>query len=93
MSSGAAVLAAMVTLTCLAFGQGVPARPGQLNDVPAAASTVSLDSAATYFDRARKLGFPAAGQTAPYILHAEFTTRASSGAVAIGTYTDTWISQ
>jgi hypothetical protein len=49
-----------------------------------------LDSAKTYFDRARRLGFPAAGQSQPYVLHATFTTRASSGDVETGSYTDTW---
>lgn len=54
------------------------------------AATASLESAATIFDRARKLGFPAAGQAAAYVLKAEFTTRGSSGVVETGTYRDTW---
>jgi len=57
-----------------------------------ATATVRFDSARTYFDRARKMGFPAAGQSAAYVLKAEFTTRGSSGAVETGTYTDTWVS-
>lgn len=56
------------------------------------AAAESFDSAQTYFNRARKLGFPAAGQGAPYVLKAEFTTRGSSGVVETGTYTDTWVS-
>jgi hypothetical protein len=60
--------------------------------VPVPATKISLDSARVCFDRARNLGFPAAGQTTPYILKAEFKTRISSGAVESGTYTDTWLS-
>ena len=56
------------------------------------AGAESFDSSRTYFDRARKLGFPAAGATSPYVLRAEFTTRGSSGVVETGTYTDTWVS-
>jgi hypothetical protein len=52
----------------------------------------SFESAKTYFDRARTLGFPAAGGGSPYELRAEFTTRGSSGAVETGSYTDTWLS-
>jgi hypothetical protein len=51
-----------------------------------------FDSAKTYFDRARKLGFPAAGGSASYMLRAEFTTHDSSGRTLIGTYIDTWVS-
>ena len=54
-------------------------------------AAASSESARTYFDQARKLGFPAAGQSAPYVLKAEFTTRGSSGVVETGTYTDTWV--
>lgn len=57
-----------------------------------AVAAESFDSARVYFDRARKLGFPAAGQSAAYVLKAEFTTRGSSGVVETGTYTDTWVS-
>lgn len=56
------------------------------------ATSDSFDSAWTYFDRARKLGYPAAGQSGAYVLKAEFTTRGSSGVVETGTYTDTWVS-
>ena len=56
------------------------------------AAASGFESARTYFDQARKLGFPAAGQSAPYVLKAEFTTRGSSGVVETGTYTDTWVS-
>jgi hypothetical protein len=57
-----------------------------------ATAAASFESARTYFDRARTMGFPAAGQRAAYVLKAEFTTRGSSGAVETGTYTDTWVS-
>lgn len=52
----------------------------------------ALSSVKAYFDRARRLGFPADGQAAPYILRALFTTRASNGHVLTGSYTDTWLS-
>jgi hypothetical protein len=51
-----------------------------------------FESAKTFFDRARRLGFPAGGVSGPYILRAEFTTRGSSGKVETGIYTDTWLS-
>jgi hypothetical protein len=57
------------------------------------AGTESFETAKTYFDRARQLGFPAAGAAAPYILRAEFTMRDSSGALETGKYTDTWASK
>lgn len=74
-----------------AANAGVRAR--QADGAGQAAAAASFDSAKTYFDRARKLGFPAAGQSAPYILKAEFTTRGSSGVVETGTYTDTWVNE
>jgi hypothetical protein len=73
----------------LAWPVGSAARPEQAGTAAAAAS---LESARTYFDQARKMGFPAAGQSKAYVLKAEFTTRGSSGAVETGTYTDTWVS-
>jgi hypothetical protein len=52
----------------------------------------SFETARTYFEQARKIGFLAAGIGQPYVLRAEFKTRGSSGTPETGTYTDTWIS-
>jgi len=71
---------------------GLAAGSKQAKDGGTLAAAESFDSARTYFDRARKLGFPAAGQSSAYVLKAEFTARGSSGAVEKGTYTDTWVS-
>jgi len=87
------VVTAVMTTTGMAAGRGLSARLGGQNGGTASVSAETVDNAGAYFDRARKLGFPAAGQTAPYQLKAEFTTRAASGAVATGTYTDTWVSE
>jgi hypothetical protein len=89
----AAVIAAMMATTGVASVSVLSLRLGSGSGDPATATTASVDSAKTCFDRARKLGFPAAGQATPYLLHAEFTTRASSGVVTTGTYTDTWVSE
>lgn len=87
-SMAAAVLVAGLAWTCVTDAQEANPTAQQLN-VPNAPVCAS---AKICFDRARKLGFPAAGQNSPYILHAEFTTRGSSGAVETGTYSDTWLS-
>jgi hypothetical protein len=81
-------LVVMIVAAVLAWPVGSAAR--QQEGTTAAAA--SFDSARTYFDRARKMGFPAAGQSKAYVLRAEFTTRGSSGEVETGTYTDTWVS-
>ena len=86
----AAAVAVMAILPLGARSQGLAAQ-GQQADRPAAQAE-SLDNAKAYFERARKLGFPAATSSSPYVLKAEFTTRGSSGAVQTGTYTDTWLS-
>jgi hypothetical protein len=52
----------------------------------------TFESARTLFERGRKVGFPAAGTGSPYVLHAEFQTKASSGQLETGHYEDTWIS-
>jgi Gram-negative bacterial TonB protein C-terminal len=57
---------------------------------PAGAET--FETARTYFERGRKVGFLAAGTRQAYVLRAEFKTRGSSGTLETGTYTDTWIS-
>jgi len=85
-------LAGAVVAATLAWPLGIAARARQADPRPKTAAAASLDSPKVYFDRARKLGFPAAGGDAPYVLHAEFTTRASSGVVETGSYTDTWVS-
>ncbi|WP_263369119.1 energy transducer TonB [Edaphobacter dinghuensis] len=54
------------------------------------AGTESFESARTYFERGRAVGFPSAKGDAPYTLHAEFVARESSGAVMTGQYQDTW---
>lgn len=52
----------------------------------------SFDSARNYFERGRKVGFPAAGSGASYVLHADFQARGSDKAVGQGRYEDTWVS-
>lgn len=87
-----AVVAAM-TVWPVATRAADSAGPGkQAAAAGSAATAETFDSARTYFDRARKLGFPAPGQNAAYVLKAEFTTRGSSGVVETGAYTDTWVS-
>jgi hypothetical protein len=72
---------------------GLLGQAAQTDNGPAANEGAQTPaSVKMYFDRARKLGFPAAGQNEPYILKAEFTARGSSGAVETGSYTDTWVS-
>jgi hypothetical protein len=86
----ATLVVAMMAITGVAPGRGVSARMGQASAASTPAGAASPGDATAYFDHARTLGFPASGQTTPYLLRAEFTTRASSGAVTTGTYTDTW---
>jgi hypothetical protein len=52
----------------------------------------SFETARTYFEQGRKIGFLAAGTGQAYVLRAQFKTRGSSGALETGTYTDTWMS-
>ena len=85
-----AVGVAAVVAWSAGAGAGPAARVRQA-DGASVAGAESFDSAKTYFDRARRLGFLASGESAPYVLKAEFTTRGSSGAVETGTYTDTWM--
>lgn len=51
----------------------------------------TFESAKAYFDRGRRLSFPAAGKGAPYLLHAEFQAKTSNGTIEDGKYVDTWI--
>lgn len=55
------------------------------------AGTETFDSARNYFERGRRLDFPAAGAGFPYVLKAEFQARSSAGSVDTGHYTDTWL--
>lgn len=52
----------------------------------------TFDSAQTFFERGRKLGFPSAVPGKPYILRAEFQLRGKSGEIETGKYEDTWLS-
>ncbi|MGA1983781.1 MAG: hypothetical protein ABSG84_15110 [Acidobacteriaceae bacterium] len=88
----AAVVAAVMVWSVQGQAVDSRGRGKQADSGAKAAAPESFASAQTYFDRARKLGFPAAGQNASYILKAEFTTRGSSGLVETGTYTDIWVS-
>lgn len=49
----------------------------------------SFESARTYFERGRRVGFPAAGNGPPYSLHAVFQAKVK-GKVEEGQYVDTW---
>jgi hypothetical protein len=53
------------------------------------AGAENFDSARNYFERGRKVGFPATGSI-PYILKAEFQTKGASGALETGRYEDTY---
>ena len=52
----------------------------------------TFESASTYFERGRHIGFPAAGTGAPYVLRAEFEAKGKSGTTEKGRYEDTWLS-
>jgi hypothetical protein len=54
------------------------------------AGVETFDSARAYFERGRRVGFPAAGNGPAYILHATFQAKLSSGTVEAGQYVDTW---
>jgi hypothetical protein len=56
------------------------------------AGVETFDSAETFFERGRKLGFPAADDGKPYILRAEFQLRNKAGEIETGKYEDTWLS-
>jgi len=55
------------------------------------AGVESFESARTFFERGRRVGFPAAGTGPPYVFHAVFQTKIAAGSVAEGHYVDTWI--
>jgi hypothetical protein len=54
------------------------------------AAMESFNSARSYFEHGRQIGFPAASGTGPYVLHAEFTLMGRDGKPVTGKYTDTW---
>jgi hypothetical protein len=54
--------------------------------------TEHFESAKAYFDRGRRVNFPAAGGGKPYALRAEFEV-AKSGNVEKGRYEDMWLSE
>jgi hypothetical protein len=54
--------------------------------------TEAFESARTYFEHGRHMGFPAFGNGTPYVLHADFEAKARDGAIAKGQYEDTWLS-
>jgi len=53
----------------------------------------NFESAETYFEHGRKVGFLAATQKSPYILRAEFHFGSHDGSVRTGHYEDTWLDQ
>jgi hypothetical protein len=55
------------------------------------AGVENFESARTYFERGRQVGFPAFGNGKPYVLRAEFEAGTKTG-VARGRYEDTWLS-
>lgn len=52
----------------------------------------TFDSAQSYFEHGRHVGFPASGTGTPYVLHADFEAKGRSGTVEKGSYEDTWLS-
>jgi len=54
------------------------------------AGVEAFESARTYFERGRRVSFPAFGGDTPYELRAEFEARGAQGSVQTGRYEDTW---
>ena len=54
------------------------------------AGVETFESARTYFEHGRSVGFPAAGNSPPYLLHASFKAGTKAGTVQDGQYVDTW---
>jgi hypothetical protein len=50
----------------------------------------TFDSAQNYFERGRRISFPAAGNGQAYVLHATFRAKVVEGTVKDGQYVDTW---
>jgi hypothetical protein len=56
------------------------------------AGVETFETAGAYFERGRRVSFPAAGNRPPYILRATFQAAVKAGTVENGTYVDTWAS-
>ena len=73
---------------------GVPAQAMSQVTIPfktvRPAGVENFESARTYFENGRRVGFPAAGQGPPYSLHATFQAKVSAGTVEEGQYADNW---
>lgn len=54
------------------------------------AGVETFDSARAYFERGRRVSFPAAGNGQPYILKANFQVQVAAGMIENGQYVDTW---
>ncbi len=54
------------------------------------AGVEAFESARSYFERGRRVSFPAAGTGPGYVLHATFQAKTSEGKVESGQYVDTW---
>jgi len=57
------------------------------------AGSENFSSAETYFERGRKVSFPAAARKSPYLLRAEFQFGGPGGSVQTGHYQDTWLDE
>ncbi len=54
------------------------------------AGVETFDSAHSYFERGRHVGFPSAGNGSPYVLRAVFRAKIAAGTVEEGRYADSW---
>ena len=52
----------------------------------------NFDTAHNYFEHGRQVSFPATGKV-PYVLHAKFKVKTSSGNIEEGAYADTWTAE
>lgn len=57
------------------------------------AGTESFESARSYFEQGRHIGFAAFSNGTPYVLHAEFEAKGRAGTVIKGQYEDTWLNE
>lgn len=57
------------------------------------AGSEAFDSAQTYFEKGRQVGFLAAAQKSPYRLHADFQFGGTDGTLKTGHYEDTWLGE
>jgi hypothetical protein len=85
-----------VATTLLALGLVAALGSRAFGDMPIpdarSAGAETFDSARGYFERARRVGFPAAGNGPPYVLEAVFKAKVKEGTNEDGKYVDTWIS-